>query len=191
MLSSLYITKSKIRRDLLALFFTNPFKEYYLRQLERLLGYSAGSIRRELLKFCEDGLFTTKKQGNLLYYSVNTNYPLYNEIKTIIFKTVGVEGLLKETLSKISEIKTAFIFGSFASKTENIESDIDLMIIGDPDISLLNEKIAGLESKLKREINFVVYSVKEYNSKKRMKSGFILDIIENPKIILIGDNDDL
>ena len=109
MLDSLYISKSKIRRDLLALFFTNPSKRYYLRELQRMLGYSAGSIRRELLKFQKDNLFETNRTGNLLYYSLNTKHPLFNELKNIVFKTIGVEGLLKKMLSPIKKIDIAFI----------------------------------------------------------------------------------
>ena len=63
MKEALYIAKSKIRQDLLALFFTNPNKRYYLRELERIFGYSAGSIRRELLRFQSDNLFYTKKEA--------------------------------------------------------------------------------------------------------------------------------
>ena len=191
MLESLYITKSKIRQDLLTLFFTNPSKKYYLRELHRMLGYSAGSIRRELLKFQKDGLFNTQRVANLLYYSLNTKHPLFKELKSIVSKTVGVEGSLKKTLSSIKDIKTAFIYGSFATKREKAASDIDLMIIGDPDPSLLNEKIAQLEKKLKREINITIYSLKEYKEKKKAKSGFIMELLRNPKIMLIGKENDL
>ncbi len=191
MLESLYIAKSKIRQDLLTLFFTNPSKRYYLRELERMLGYSAGSIRRELLRFQKDDLFNTQRVGNLLYYSLNTKHPLFKELKSIVSKTVGVEGSLKKVLSSIKDIKIAFIYGSFAMRRERVTSDIDLMIIGNPDISLLNEKIAELEKKLKREINPTIYSLKEYKSKKKAKSGFILDLLKNPKIMLIGKVDDL
>ena len=65
------------------------------------------------------------------------------------------------------------------------------MIIGNPDISDLNEEIARLEQKLKREINTNVYSLEEYKAKKKSKSGFILDLLRNPKIMLIGIEDDL
>lgn len=191
MLESLYITKSKIRQDLLTLFFTNPSQRYYLRELQRILGYSAGSIRRELLKFQKDNLFNTQRVGNLLYYSLNTKHPLFKELKSIVSKTVGVEGSLKKTLSSIKEIKIAFIHGSFATNREKATSDIDLMIIGDPGTSYLNEKVAELEKKLKREINPTVYSLKEYKAKKRAKSGFILELLKNPKIMLIGKKDDL
>jgi len=191
MLSSLYITKSKIRQDLLTLFFTNPSQRYYLRELQRMLGYSAGSIRRELLRFQTDDLFNTNRVANLLYYSINTRHPLYKELKSIVSKTVGVEGSLKKALSSFKMIKIAFIYGSFATKREKAASDIDLMIIGEPNTSRLNEKIIELEKGLKREINQTIYSLKEYKVKKKAKSGFILDLLKKQKIMLIGKDNDL
>jgi len=191
MLETLFITKSRIRQDLLTLFFTNPSKRYYLRELQRMLGYSAGSIRRELLRFQKDNLFTTQRVGNLLYYRLNTTHPLFKELKSIISKTVGVEGSLRKALSSVKKIKTAFIYGSFASKKQKADSDIDLMVIGNPDVSSLNEKISRLEKKLEREINITTYSRDEYKNKRKLKSGFILDLLKNPKIMLVGTEDDL
>lgn len=191
MLDSLYITRSKTRRDLLALFFTNPSEAYYLRQLERTLGYSAAGIRRELLRFLEDGLLKTNPAGNTVQYSLNTQHPLHDELKSIIFKTVGVEGSLRTALSSIDGIKIAFVYGSFAKHREKPTSDIDLMVIGRPDISALNKALQGLETKLSREINHTVYSPDEYLSRKRGKSGFIEDLLKGPKIILVGSEDDL
>ena len=67
MLSALYISKSKkFGESLLVLYFTNPKNKYYLRELERILSFSAGSIRRELLKFEEDNLFIKKKARKLV-----------------------------------------------------------------------------------------------------------------------------
>jgi len=191
MIGSLYISKSKIRRDLLSLFFTNASQKYYLRELERILGYSAGSIRRELLKFKEDRLFTTEKVGNLLYYSLNTDHPLFEELKGIVSKTVGVEGSLKKAISSVPGIEFAFIYGSFASGKENVSSDIDLMIIGDPDSSSVNQKITALERRLKREINLSLHSLKDYRDRKMSKSGFIQDLLKKPKIMIIGDENAL
>ena len=191
MLDSLYITRSKTRRDLLALFFTNPSEAYYLRQLERTLGYSAAGIRRELLRFLEDGLLKTNPAGNTVQYSLNTQHPLHDELKSIIFKTVGVEGSLRTALSSIDGIKIAFVYGSFAKHREKPTSDIDLMVIGRPDMSALNKAIQGLETKLRREINHTVYSPDEYRSRRRDKSGFIEDLLRSPKIVLIGSEDDL
>ena len=191
MLESFYIAKSKIRQELLALFFSNASEKYYLRQLQRMLGHSAGSIRRELLRFQKDSLFNTKSVGNLIYYSLNTKHPLFKELKSIVSKTVGVEGSLRQVLSSIPNIKFAFVYGSFASNKENASSDIDIMIIGNPPASYLNEKIAELEKKLKREINPAIYSLKQYKSNKISKRGFITELLKKPKIMLMGNKDEL
>ncbi|MBL7198305.1 MAG: nucleotidyltransferase domain-containing protein [Candidatus Omnitrophica bacterium] len=191
MLDNLYITKSKIRRDLLALFFTNKYQKYYLRELERTLQYSAGSIRRELLKFQKDDLFITEKQGNLLYYRLNTNHPLFKELESIISKTIGLEARLKLVLSSIIKIEAAFIYGSYAKNTDSAKSDIDLFIIGDPDENKLIEKINKLEKELKREINYNIYSKSDFEKKKKQKDAFIKDVLESKKILLVGGNNDL
>jgi predicted nucleotidyltransferase len=122
---------------------------------------------------------------------LNAEHPLFDDLKNIVSKTVGVEGSLRNILSSIEKIKIAFIYGSFASKRQKAVSDIDLMIIGNPDVSNLNEKIAKLEKRLKREINITVYTWEEYKAKKEFQSGFILDLLKNPKIMLIGSEDDL
>jgi len=191
MLDPFTITKSRIRRDLLTLFFTNPSQRYYLRELQRLLGYSAGSIRRELLKLQQDDLLTTHRVGNLLYYAVNTTHPLFKELKSIVTKTVGAEGLLRAALARVDHIALAFIYGSFAAKRAQGASDIDVMIIGTPDVSTLHATLATLEKKLQREINPTIYSMDEYRAKKHAKRGFITELLQRPKIMVKGRADEL
>ena len=185
------IFKSKVRRDLFRLYFTNPEKSYYLRELERVLNIPVAMLRKELIALEKAGIFASSRKSNLCYYALNKIYPLYSELKSIVSKTVGVEGSLRDMLSSIKGVKLAFIYGSFAAQKEKGDSDIDLMIIGDPYASGLHIKVAELEQKLKREINLTVYSLKEYKAKKKAKGGFITDLLKNPKIILIGRENDL
>jgi len=191
MIEALNFTKSKVRQGLLALYFTNVGQKYYLRELERVLGYSAGNIRRELLRLQKDHLFNAQRTGNLLFYSLNQGHPLFEELKSIVSKTIGVEASLRAALSSIENITAAFIFGSIASKSEEETSDIDVMIIGKPNMPLLNEKVRELEQRLKREINLTVYPRREYQAKKKTKSGFIVDLLKKPKIMLVGREDAL
>jgi predicted nucleotidyltransferase len=191
MIESLYISKSRIRRELLALFYTNPGQTYYLRELGRLLECSVGSLRRELLKFQEDGLFLTERRGNLVFYSLNTGHPLYGEMKGIVAKTVGVVGSLKQALKSVLCVQVAFIYGSFASNRENPTSDIDVLIIGDASLMELSTVLRGVQKRLMREINPTVYAHDEYLKRKAEGGGFIEDILTKPKIMLIGTMDDL
>lgn len=191
MIESLYISKSRIRRELLALFYTNPSQTYYLRELSRLLECSVGSLRRELLKFQEDGLFLTERRGNLVFYSLNTSHPLYGEMKGIVAKTVGVVGSLKRALKSAPRVQVAFIYGSFASNRENPTSDIDVFIIGDGSLMELSKVLRGVQKRLMREINPTLYARDEYLKRKAEGGGFIEDILTKPKIMLIGTMNDL
>lgn len=185
------IFKSKTRKELFRLYFSNPDNEYYLRELERILDIPVSMIRNELTQLEDDGIFISKKKGNLVYYSLNKSYPLFEEIKSIVFKTIGIQGLLKETFKKIKGVEVAFIYGSFAKKEEDARSDIDLLIIGRIDDSKLLREIRGIEKVLKREINYSLFTREDFKKKMREKDSFIMDILENPKIFIVGDNSDL
>ena len=121
---------SKTRVKLLTLFFMNPEKEMYIRELVRNTDENINAIRRELSNLEEIGILTSKRRGNEKYYTINKNMPIYNELASIILKTEGIAKVLQEKLSEIGNIKTAFIYGSFAKKEAGINSDIDLFIIG-------------------------------------------------------------
>lgn len=185
------IFKSKTRKELFRLYFTNPEKQYYLRELERLLDIPVSMIRKELLSLEKDGIFLSAKKGNLTYYYLNKDYPLFDELKNIIFKTIGIKALLKETLEKTKGIETAFVYGSFAKNEEKANSDIDLFIIGDVNEDKLVSQIRKLEEILKREINYSIYTKNDLKKKKRQKDLFILDLFENPKVFLIGNENEL
>ena len=185
------ITRSKLRRELLRLYFANSDKEFYLRELERLLGFSVANIRRELLKLEKSGLFKSRRAGNLLYYSLNKNYPLFGELKSMVFKTIGIEGSLRKLMSTTMGVEVALIYGSFAAGEETGASDVDLLIIGTPDDEKLMVQIDELENQLKREINYTLYLRTEYDNRKKGGDTFIQNILARPKILLKGTENEL
>ncbi len=185
------IFKSRVRRELFRIYFTNADKEYYLRELERMLGIPVSMIRRELQNLEKEGIFVHRKQGNLVYYRLNRKYPLFDEYKSIISKTIGVRGLIKQHLIKLNGLKIALIYGSFAKNEEKADSDIDLFLIGSVDERRLVGEINFLEKKLQREINYTLYRANEFHRKLKKREGFIVDVMENPKIFLIGDENEL
>lgn len=185
------IFRSKVRKELFRLYFSNPESEYYLRELERILDIPVSMIRKELIKLAESGIFISTKKGNLTYYSLDKSYPLFDELKSIVFKTVGIKGLLKDTFKKMKGIQIAFIYGSFAKNEERAKSDIDLFVIGKINEDRLVAEIGNLEQILKREINYCLYTKEDLKEKKREKDPFITDLLEHPKIFLIGDESDL
>ena len=180
--------KSPLRKKLLSFFFTNPQAKLYLRDIAVKLNLDAANLSRELKRLVSEGVFVSEKQGNLKYFSLNGDYPLYAEIKSMIFKTVGVQGSIRNLLSKIPGVVRAFIYGSFAKNSERAGSDVDLCLItrkGEFKEDALLEAIHRLERELGREINYTYFTEEEWQSKQRSKDSFVAALLKNKRIELI------
>ena len=149
------------------------------------------NVFRELKNLGELGLVSSRRDGNRKYYNLNKGFFLYNELKTIFLKTKGAVGLLKNLLSGQKGIEAAFLYGSFASGTEAEKSDIDLMVIGNISIDQILKLLREPEKVLAREINPTVYKVQEIRRRRKEKNSFVAQVLNGPKIMLIGNEDDL
>ena len=176
--NKMILIKSKLSQKILTYFFTNPEGNFYVRELARLLNEDVSNLAKELIKLEKEGIFESEIRGKTKYYHLNKNYPLYKQLKEIIFKTTGIEGGIKKELEKLKKINQAFLFGSFAIGEADSQSDIDLLIIGDPDPEQLSDKISKLEDRFSREINYIVMTEDEFRKKKN-KEPFLIDIFKN------------
>jgi predicted nucleotidyltransferase len=152
------LANSTLKKKLLGYYFTNSEAKHYVRELAAYLNVDPTNLSRELRRLEKEGIFVSEKRGLQKYFSINKHYALYDEFKSTVFKTVGVQGTLREMLNGFSDIELAFIYGSYAKNEEGMSSDIDLVIVGNPDRKRLTSEINMLESKLEREINFNVYA---------------------------------
>ncbi len=177
---------SKVRIKLLDAFLSKPNARFYVREIQRKVGEDIRNIHLELKNLEALGLLRSEMQGNQKYYSVNEDFFLVTDLKAIIFKTTGVQGLLKEAINKVNNIEVAFIYGSYAESRESESSDVDIFVIGNPDLEELDELFSELEEKLDREINYLCFDRDEFEKKRKEKNSFIMEVLEGKKIILKG-----
>ncbi|MFH1412889.1 MAG: nucleotidyltransferase domain-containing protein [bacterium] len=170
--------------------FKNPDKECYLREIARNLNKEPSYIQNSVNTLVSDGILKDERKGNLRFFKLNKEHILYNELKNIISKTLGLEHKLKELVNSLEGVESAFIFGSIASNKEDSESDIDLIIIGSVNQDQLIDNITKLELELNREINYHLYGKEEVIDKINKQSDFIIKIFNEPKIILKGNLDE-
>lgn len=182
---------SKVRLALVTLFVTHPEERFYQTQLIRELGLSSSLIQAELKKLEAIGFLNSSREANTRYFQVNKAFPIYPELKSIIFKTVGLADFLKDSLTEIGEVEVALIYGSVAKNIEDMRSDVDLLVIGDVDMDKLHEAVEAAEASIDREINPTVYTRKEWDGRVKLEQAFVTDILSGPKIFLIGDEDEL
>jgi len=182
---------SKVRIELLSTFFLHPGKSFYLRELERITGEDYKNVSTELRNLESIGLLTSSKSGNLKYFHVNPGFLIYSELKSIFFKVKGAPGLLKQVLSDDKDIEYAFIYGSFAGGAENDRSDIDLMVVGEMLLENLLKRLREPEKLLGRDINPSLFQISEMKQRMKDQDPFIGRVMAEPKIVLIGNEDEL
>lgn len=160
---------------------------YYVRQLTRITKEEINAIRRELDHLQKAGLLSSEKRGNRLYYSVKTNFPLYPELTNLVIKSTGFGRLITKNRSKLGFVKFAFVSQKLARGLERDQEEVDLMIVGKtimPQVALLVKQIEKL---LGTELNYSCMTEEEFNYRKAHKDPFIIKVLLQSRLTLIGD----
>lgn len=184
MLNRLFSSRTRVK--ILTLFLMNPGEEVYVRQIARRVEENINAVRRELENLERVGLLKSEKKGNLKYYTTNRDFPIYDELSSIILKTEGVAKFLQDRLAEIG-IEVAFIYGSFASGEATAESDIDLFLVGDVREEEVVLEVREVEKKLSREVNYVLFTPQEFKERVKNKDPFVRNVLDGAKIMLIGE----
>ena len=179
----------KSRLAILCLY-RNAERRYYLRQLVNTTQRGMGAVQRELRLLANAGLILREREGRQVYYHANRECPIFEELKAILVKTAGLADVLRDRLRPLADrCRVAFIYGSFAQGTDNTESDVDVVVIGNVTFAEVSDALGDLQSDLGREVNPTVYSAVEF--KKKTSTPFIESILRKPKVFLIGDENEL
>jgi len=189
MLQDLVVSKCRVK--LLQTFFGQPNEIFYIRQLVRRIGEEINAVRRELDRLETAGIVKKENRGNRIYYWVDRNYPLYGDLLALISKTVGLGEIIIKNKNKIGRIKIAMLSGRFARGLPTKEGAVDLLIVGDILIPELGKIIRNEETKAGKEINYTVMNKEEFEFRKKRRDPFLLGILTDSRIMLIGDELDL
>ncbi|HGU7323725.1 TPA: nucleotidyltransferase domain-containing protein [Legionella pneumophila] len=183
---------SEYRRRVLAFLLLHPDERYHVREIARLTNTTAGTLHRELSKLAKSKVLLREQSGNQVYYQANRNFPIYTELSSILKKTSGLVDVLFDFLTSLAEkIEVAFVFGSVAKGTENLGSDIDVLIIGEVDFTEAVAALYAAQASLGREINPKIYSREQWKSSLQKQDLFIQEVLNNPKLFIMGAEHDL
>lgn len=184
---------SKSQQRVLSLLFGDTERSFFANEIIRHAGGGAGAIHRELESLTRAGVLSEFRIGNQRHFQANQACPIFTELKSIIRKTLGIAGILRDTIQPFTDqIIAAFIYGSIARGEETTGSDIDLLIISEtlayPD---LFSGLAEAEKNLGRTINPNIYKSEELQRKLDEGYAFVTRIMTQPKILIFGSESDL
>jgi len=176
------------RRELLALLFTHQDRSFYLRELARLAGTSAGTAQRELRSLERVGLVQSHRRGRQIFYQANRGSPIFDPLRTLLEKTLGAPDLLRAALAPLADrIRYAGIYGSLAAGTLGPSSDIDVLVVGNVEFSEVTDALASAEEKLGRPVSPRVYSAAEFQQGRQAQRHFLDTVLGQPLIDLFGE----
>lgn len=191
---------SKTRVKLLKMFYSNPNRSFYVREITRKIDEQINSVRRELGNLLSIGIISSDGTNNRLYYEVNQAYEFYKplqeifggdeaavaegdgkETTTTVPKKVAADPILAELLTT-GNVEYALYTGQF---TRDESSGIDMLIVGDVNQTKIQKFIAMLEEKEKKEIRYVVFTPSEFEYRQSVKDRFMSSVMAAKQQIII------
>lgn len=190
---------SKTRVKLLQLFYSNPNRSFYVREITRKIDEQINSVRRELANLLSIGIIASDNTNNRLYYEVDQSYEFYDPLQTIFGKTptVPTTGVKTKKTAPTSEddrlkalgnLELVLYTGQF---TRDDSSGIDMLIVGDVNQTALQKFINELETQENKEIRYTCMPAAEFNYRRQIKDRFITTVLDSKKQVLIDKSGSL
>jgi len=182
---------SKVRVKILALFITSQDPLLHVREIVRRVDEEINAVRRELARMEKFGLVSSEWRANRRLYRFRRDYKFYPDILSMVTKSFGVGGGIVKNQARLGRIKFSFISTRFLKNEVSGPEDVDILIVGQIVLPELQAIIADEQAKREREINYSFMDEAEFNFRVRRRDPFILRVLIQPKIMLIGDEANL
>jgi len=182
---------SRVRVKVLTLFLSNPGRMFYVREIVRATEEEINAIRRELAHLEKCGMLSKESRANRIYYNFRKDYPLYFELLELITKTTGLGGNILKSRMKLGKVKFVMLSGRFIRALSPLSNSVDLLVVGSVVLPELAQLVRAEEDKRKREINYTVMTLEEFEFRKRRRDPFILSIFAGSRVMIIGDEEEL
>jgi predicted transcriptional regulator len=185
---------SKTRVKLLQLFYSNPNRSYFVREITRTIDEQINSVRRELSNLLSIGIITSDNTNNKLYYEVNQKYEYYSPLKQIFgggFRKTRKVATTDEPVEPASEglravgrVELAILTGQF---TRDDSAGVDLLVVGEINSNALQKYVDELETKEKRSIRYSSMNMADFRYRLQIRDRFATAITKAKKQILVDE----
>lgn len=187
---------SNTRTKLLGLFLNNPSEPYYVREITRLIDEQINSVRRELTNLEEVGLVQKFERDRKVYYQLGEQSDLLKPLRMIFCQiddqedtsypgVVGSVDWLEEISGIKTSLKTLILAGSFI---DDDQAEFDMMLIGNNNRNKLSRWAQKLETRLGRELHYVIFDQKDFEYRLSAKDKFVMKLLKNKHEVIFDES---
>ena len=189
MLKKLFI--SKVRVSILKTYLLDLKTSFHIRELVRELDEEINAVRRELINLEAAGILKSKKDGNKLVYTINPKCPVLYELRALFFKQSPIGKAITKLTEDVQGIQVVILTESYIKQNYDNKTDVDLLFIGNMRVRDLSAGVSEIEKEMERDLRFSAIKKEDYDFARKKKEPFLMNILENDKIILFGQISDL
>ncbi|MGA7271675.1 MAG: ArsR family transcriptional regulator [Acidimicrobiia bacterium] len=176
------IFRSPEQQRLLGELFVFADTSLSLTELAARADTSLSGAHKEVERLEAAGLVKSHTVGRARHVEADQSSPLYPELRRLLLKIMGPEPMLRSALANIHGIRQAFIYGSWADPTQRSPADIDILVVGDPDVGAVYDAVSGVEAQVERPVNVTIRSPAEWDG---AEGAFERAVRSSPRIELI------
>lgn len=179
---------SKTRVKLLHMFYSNPNRSFYVREITRKIDEQINSVRRELANLLSIGIISSDTTENRLYYEVNTKYEYYEPLAAIFSGNKinsaadTVTDASMSAIKSIGNVQLAVLTGQF---TRDERSGVDLLVVGDVNQTQLAKFVSQLEAQEGKEIRYTAIPVEQFEYRLQINDRFLALVMSSKVQVLV------
>jgi len=162
-------------------------EELSVTDLAKQSGLAYPTAHREVARLVDAGILSQRPVGRTRLIRANGESPLVEPLREILMVATGPVVILAEELARIDGIESAFLYGSFAARmlgdSGPAPHDIDVMVVGEPDVDTVYEVCARVEAAVHRPVNPAILTAEEFAA----TSGFLDNVRSGPAVAVIGE----
>lgn len=182
---------SRVRVKLLRLFLNTQDDLLHVREIVRRCDEEINAVRRELARMEKFGLVSSEWRANRRLYRFRKDYVFYRELLGLVAKSTGLGGEIIKNKGKLGRIKYAMMAMRFVTNKPSTAEDVDLLVVGQIVLPELQAIVSDEQAKREAEINYSFMDEAEFNFRVKRRDPFIIKVITQPKIMILGDEEEL
>ena len=157
-----------------------------ITDLAERAGLAYPTAHREVARLLDAGILSERQVGRTRLIRANDASALVSPLREILTVATGPAVMLAAELGRIEGIESAFLYGSFAARMLGdagpAPHDIDVMVLGDPDVDAVYEACTRIEAAVHRPVNPTILTREEFGE----PSGFLDDVRSGRAVPVVG-----